>query len=85
MSTIVDLRLGQVGAACTRLVDTTEEPALSHPVKEAATCEAEIILFPKIHASLLQRPRKRLTRRHSIRSQKLSAARDQQDDPKTAD
>lgn len=73
MSTIVDLRFGRIGASCTRFIETAEELAISDAVTEAVSDGAEIILFPKIRASVLQRPRKRMKRRLSSRAQDLSA------------
>lgn len=67
MSTIVDLRFGRIGAACTRFIETAEELAISDAVKDVVAEGAEIILFPKVRSSVLQRPRKRLKRRLSMR------------------
>ena len=71
MSRIVDIRHGRIAAACAHAVacaaETAEAPRLAQK-----QCEAEIILFPRVHRSYAERPRKRVTRRFQARCEPLA-------------
>jgi hypothetical protein len=68
MSRIVDLRPGRIAAACARRIEAAGAEAATPPPAALVPGGAEIILFPKILPSRLNRPRKRLTRRFTLRS-----------------
>jgi hypothetical protein len=68
MSRIVDLRPGRIATACARQIEPADAEALPAPHAALAPGGAEIILFPKILPARLNRPRKRLTRRFTLRS-----------------
>jgi hypothetical protein len=68
MSRIVDLRPGRIATACARQIEPADAEAASPPDAALMPGGAEIILFPKLLPSRLNRPPKRLTRRFTLRS-----------------